>query len=176
MQAKANEAKYTGVSSDDLRSGGFGAKSSTGFGSGSLGTLSAGSSTKYRAGDGLGGSGFGSDSRSTLYDEYDEPSRSTDVDKVLLTPPMLAISGPIDLQDSSTCTLRCLLLVHKLSPRLHNVTPVWLIGLAMQLCHRFELYCTCVLLMLRLTGTEGSKGGDTRAHRAAEAGGRRRPR
>ncbi|CAL8467709.1 g7247 [Coccomyxa elongata] len=81
QKAKANEAKYTGVSSDDLRSGGFGAKSSTGFGSGSLGTLSAGSSTKYRAGGGLGGSGFGSDSRGTLYDDYDETSRNIDIDK-----------------------------------------------------------------------------------------------
>ena len=84
MQAKANETKYTGLSSEDVRSGGFGAKSSVGFGSGSSrGTLSAGgSSTKYRAGGGLGGSGFGSDSRGSLYDDYDEPGRTTDTDKV----------------------------------------------------------------------------------------------
>lgn len=90
VQAKANETKYTGVSSEDVRRGGFGVKSATGFGSSSSsrGTLSAGgssSSAKYRSGGGLGGSSFGSDSRGTLYDDYSEPIRTVDDDKVLLT-------------------------------------------------------------------------------------------
>ena len=71
-QAKANATKYTGVSSDDLKSGGFGANTS-GFGS-SMGST-FGLSRKYSGGLGSSGlgstSGFGSSSRS--YHDYDEP-------------------------------------------------------------------------------------------------------
>ena len=74
MQAKSNASKYTGVSSDDLKSGGFGAKSS-GFGSSAANSF--GMSRKYSGGlssSGLGSNGgFGSGSRSAAYHDYDEP-------------------------------------------------------------------------------------------------------
>ena len=74
VQAKSNASKYTGVSSDDLKNGGFGAKSS-GFGSSATSTF--GLSRKYSGGlssSGMGSTGgFGSSSRSAVYHDYDEP-------------------------------------------------------------------------------------------------------
>jgi hypothetical protein len=69
VQAKANESKYTGVSSDDMR--GFGSKSA-GFGSGSSASWNsaASSTSKYRS------AGLGASTRSSLYDDYDEPVTS----------------------------------------------------------------------------------------------------
>ena len=77
LQAKQNESKYTGVSSDDARMGGFG--SSTGFGSdtaSSRGTSALGGSAL----GGLGGSssrmgGFSSSDyrRSGRYDSDSDP-------------------------------------------------------------------------------------------------------
>ena len=71
-----NESKYTGVSSDDLR--GFGSKSS-GLGSASSWNSTAGTSSKYKStSTGLGNTGFGSSSKGSLYDDYDEPVRMSD--------------------------------------------------------------------------------------------------
>ena len=74
MQAKANASKYTGVSSDDLKNGGFGAKAS-GFGSSAAATF--GLPRKYSGSlgsSGLGSTGgFGSGSRNASYHDYDEP-------------------------------------------------------------------------------------------------------
>ena len=84
-QAKANETKYTGVSSDDVRSGGFGLKSSALSSSGtSFGSSMSGG--RYRSGGGgLGSSGLGSSSGragASLYDDYDEPIAARGSDKV----------------------------------------------------------------------------------------------
>lgn len=74
MQAKSNASKYTGVSSEDVRSGGFGAKTSS-YNSTSSSTF--GMTRKYSGGlggsSGLGSTGFGSGSRGSGYTDYDEP-------------------------------------------------------------------------------------------------------
>ena len=83
-QAKANETKYTGVSSKDVRSGGFGHKSG-GLSSSSASFGSSMSGGKYRSGGGLGSSGLGSGSSragASLYDDYDEPYAGRGADKV----------------------------------------------------------------------------------------------
>jgi hypothetical protein len=58
-QAKENEAKYKGVSSDDMRGSGSSKASGSSFGSSGLGSGGLGSASK----------GFGSSSR---YDDYDD--------------------------------------------------------------------------------------------------------
>lgn len=70
LQAKTNASKYTGVSSEDLKSGGFGLKSS-GFGSTTT-SSSFGLPRKY-SGGGLGSTGFGSGTLSSSFHDYDEP-------------------------------------------------------------------------------------------------------
>ena len=98
-QAKANETKYTGVSSEDVRSGGFALKSSSGAGSG---FGSAGGPSRYSSGVGLGGArssgagGLASSSGRSLYGDYDEPS-SVAADKVCCCAGTLPVPPPRSL-------------------------------------------------------------------------------
>lgn len=111
LQAKSNESKYTGVSSDDLR--GFGSKSS-GLGSASSWTPTAGTSSKYKS-TGLGATGFGSSSRGSLYDDYDEPVRTSekvcrDVIRIWQAPTCAELMpcNTCDLNFSKHCRTLCI--------------------------------------------------------------------
>ena len=78
-QAKANEAKFTGVSSEDMRGGGFGLQGSSLSSSAAFGASVTGGSRYRGAVSGGLGSGIGSGSSSSRYDDYDEPvGRSLD--------------------------------------------------------------------------------------------------
>ena len=83
------------MSSDDLRGGGFGLRSSSGAGSG---FGAPGGSSRYSSGGGLGGvrsssaGGFASSSGRSLYDDYDEPTAVT-ADKVLSHAPVLLMDS-----------------------------------------------------------------------------------
>jgi hypothetical protein len=72
-QAKSNESKFTGVSSEDMRSGGFGLQGNSLSSNAAFGSSVTGGSRYRGATSGGLGSGLGSSSSASRYDDYDEP-------------------------------------------------------------------------------------------------------